>query len=237
MKNTQKHQDKNINININIEKKTYLIGLFIGGKMNSYLKNRNIFEITKMVKKKYVSNKLNFHNFSHINDGLEIIKELPDSIKVNDTQLIAWLFHDIVYKIGSDTNEEDSATYFLNFYVNYKYLFSVLNINTVDVVDIILDTKDHKQERSKNSDVILDVDLSCLAGSYDRFKKGRINVLKEYKTLYKKEALKEGTLQFLESIGKSNIFITEHFKKMYEKEAKTNILKYKEEIDDYINSL
>lgn len=198
--------------------------------MITYLKKRKILKLESEIKPIYKSNKVFFHTYSHINDGLKIMSELPSELSPNDTQIIAWLFHDIVYDVSSSTNEEDSAIYFEVFYKEHTELFSDLCIDTSEVVNIILDTKLHTAERSELSALVLDIDLSCLSGKYSEFKKGRLNVLREYKQIYSNKELFIGTIDFLSSFFNKNIFITGYFKEHYENQAHKNIKDFSKEL-------
>lgn len=205
---------------------------------NQITKSR-IKKIEKLIKPIYQNNKVKFHTYTHINDGLNLMYQLPDHMKPNDNQLIAWLFHDIVYDVSSKTNEEDSAKYFQTFYNNNTELFKEFDINSKEVSNIILDTKAHKEEHSTDSGLVLDIDMSCLAGDFDHFLKGRFNVLKEYALIYDNEALLKGTFDFINAFENKPIFVSDFFIENYEKSAQRNLAEYrkylyKNKIEDMI---
>jgi len=198
--------------------------------MIEYSKKRNILKIEAEIKPLYKRNKVFFHTYSHINDGLKMMESLPDDLQPNDTQLVAWLFHDIVYDVSSHNNEEKSAKCFKNIYNEKPELFYGLSIDPEEVQNIIIDTKAHLADRSELSNLILDIDLSCLSGDYEYFLKGRLNVLKEYSPLYSNKRLLDGTIIFLNSFRNKKIFCTEYFYSKYEEEAHRNISTYYNEI-------
>lgn len=192
-----------------------------------------IKNISNIIKPIYQSNNVFFHDYSHIEYGLEMMNKLPSNIKVNDNQLIAWLFHDIVYDVSSKTNEEDSAKFFLSFYNDNTTLFEKFDLDLNHVSNIILDTKNHTSFHSDQSPLILDIDMSCLSGDYEVFKKGRENVLKEYSMVYDEKSLLEGTLSFLNYFKDNKIFITDYFIENHELNAHENISLYLVDIFDY----
>ena len=201
-------------------------------KINDFLKKRNVLHIVNEIKPIYKSNKVFFHNFTHINDGLKMMIDLKSHFNVSDNQLVAWLFHDIIYVVGNDKNEYDSAKFFKDFYLKNNNLFNELSLDIDTVVGIILDTELHKVERTKESSLILDIDLSCLSGEYDYFIKGRINVLKEYAQIYNHSELLFGTRKFLNDFINSRIFITDYFFYNYEDKAKQNMKTFLNELNE-----
>ena len=57
--------------------------------------------------------------------------DLKNHFNVSDNQLVAWLFHDIIYVVGNDKNEYDSAEFFKDFYLKNNNLFNKLNLNMI----------------------------------------------------------------------------------------------------------
>ncbi len=185
--------------------------------------------ITK-IKPYYFEKHRHFHTWEHIQSGLDFIQELKDEYAFSDSQIIAWLFHDIVYIPHNNKNEFDSVKVFKSFYKNGD--LKGFDVDESIVETIILDTIDHKASIDE-SRIILDIDMSSLVLDWDTFLKLRLKVLDEYTPYYSKINLKSGTLKFIDRLieEKDSFFQTDIFASKYEKNLTVNLLNYKEYIE------
>ena len=197
---------------------------------------RNIFSyMIEDVKESYSDEKRFFHNLEHLHLGYEDINEYADWYVSNvskdpqDTgicmeQIAAWLYHDIVYSVrDASLNERRSADI-----AKEKLKDSDLNIELVE--RIILDTQKHIAN-IEESKLILDIDMASLGYEYDKFLFYRKKALKEYATIFPENLLIEGVLKFIDATLKNDsIYHLEYFKNKYEKRAKDNLNRYKNEI-------
>lgn len=163
-----------------------------------------------IVKPFYFEPHRKFHSWNHIESGLELFK----TIKNNSLeQVIAWLYHDIVYNPLLTDNEYNSSQKAIkDIYSNNDEIL----INPEIVSIIINDTKNHIPT-IEESKIVLDIDMSSLAiKNYDDFFKSRILAAEEYSFLGK-DILINGTKKFLkETLSSDIIFHSKHFENLNE---------------------
>ncbi len=114
-----------------------------------------------------------YHTLDHI---VEVLNELRNSdLLIHDELFLAAIFHDIVYNPQSKTNEEDSATFFLN-----EAKSSQLTTEQKEhIKQLILDTKHHKPT-VKFSEEFIKADLAILNSSFDKLIKYEKQIFKEF---------------------------------------------------------
>ena len=114
-----------------------------------------------------------YHTLDHI---IDVLNELRNSdLLKHDELFLAAIFHDIVYNPQSNTNEEDSATFFLN-----EAKSSQLTTEQKEhIKQLILDTKHHKPT-VKFSEEFIKADLAILNSSFDKLIKYEKQIFKEF---------------------------------------------------------
>ena len=124
------------------------------------------------------------HRFYHTLEHIEfVLKQLHDvDLLKHDELFLATIFHDIVYNPQSNTNEEDSAEYFLN-----AAKSSPLKAEQKEhIKQLILDTKHHKATVQYSKEFIK-ADLAILDTSFDKLIKYEKQIFKEYQFVDYKE--------------------------------------------------
>lgn len=167
----------------------------------------------EFVKPFYNSQSRFFHNWNHIEDGLNY-QEL-----FTNEQYAAWLFHDIVYLPGFSDNEKVSADYLAQYLRNNQ---SGIDIEVA--IQIIMDTKDHAPT-IKESSLLLDIDMLCFSFDYGIFALSRELVIQEYVGFFSKEEVLKGVYSFIEKMRGKEIYKTEKFLQFNDK-AQENIERY-----------
>lgn len=170
-----------------------------------------------------------FHSIKHINIGIYHLTKLESlGAIITDTQKAAWLFHDIVYELDRNDNEEKSAELFKAYNLQYDLGFDEDEVN--EIMQIIVDTKTHKATINA-SKIILDVDMFVLASSPETFIEYREDIKKEYSSKFSSQEIDQGTLFFIESLlnQPEPIFQSEHFLG-FEKFAVDNLKMYQERL-------
>lgn len=187
-------------------------------------------DLIKKIKPYYLEKHRHFHTWEHIQSGLNLIEELKEQYTFSDSQIIAWLFHDIVYVPHNKKNEFDSVKVFKSFYKNGD--LKIFDVDELIVERIILDTIDHKPS-IEESKIILDIDMSSLVLNWNKFLELRLKVLDEYSPYYSKINLKNGTLKFIDNLIKEKKFFfqTEIFSSKYEKNLEFNLINYRKYIE------
>lgn len=172
-----------------------------------------------LVKKHYDEEHRKFHNWGHIEYGLNIFNLL---CKGSNEQKIAWLFHDVIYDPTKKDNEQRSAELAVK---TIKEQGDDKFVDTSLVSIIIMDTAKHIPSHSESA-LVLDIDMSSLAiEDYSKFVDSRIEAAKEY-AFYGKEAVVAGTKSFIsETLHQDRIFTTDEFIPM-EIIARKNLKQY-----------
>lgn len=166
-----------------------------------------------------------FHNWDHIEYGLNIFKQLDTG---TTEQVIAWLFHDIVYEPTRKDNEVLSAE-LAKKYIQENDDQEVISINDVSI--IIHDTISHVPSNPLSA-LVLDIDMSSLADKqYAEFERQRLLAAKEYAS-FGKDLVLAGTKAFIvKTLQQERIFTTEYFQPM-EPIARANLTSYLASLDN-----
>ena len=161
-----------------------------------------------------------YYNERHIQDIFCMAQNM--GLKLSDNQVLALMYHDIVYIPGAEFNEELSMLLLYTHIAQNKDDFADLFPNAdVDVIEqIILDTKNHKAT-IKESELVLDLDMAILATKPTRYDE-YVNEIKREFAQFPSEGFIKGRCAFLQVALKSKIFITKEFEK-FESIAKENM--------------
>lgn len=105
-----------------------------------------------------------YHNMDRLNSLVTIIHDMnrthPDTDLEN--MVLAGIYHDAVYIPGGMDNEEKSAEYALR---------SILDKSTaLGVYDIIVALRDNQTYGDKDTMIVMDADLSILAGDDEQYR-------------------------------------------------------------------
>ena len=129
-----------------------------------------------------------------------------------------FFYHDIVYDVKQNDNEEISALYAM------KYL-KLLGVNQTlkdEIFVLIIETKTHTASNEKNK-LFLDADLSILGSNEKNYEKYIQNVRKEY-DIYDDATYFTGRKKVLEMfLEKERIYESKYFHELYEKQAHENL--------------
>lgn len=169
-----------------------------------------------------------FHNWDHIAYGLDIFKTLDTG---TTEQVIAWLFHDIVYDPTRKDNESQSVSLAIKM-IQDNNDHKLISLSDVSI--IIMDTVTHIPTIDL-SGLVLDIDMSSLAdNNYAEFECQRLLAAKEY-AFFGKEMVLAGTKSFIvKTLSQDRIFTTDAFQPM-ESIARSNLKKYLDSLDQNKN--
>lgn len=164
-----------------------------------------------------------YHNLQHIFECLDHLKYVRDVLMQNIV-LGIW-YHDIIYNPMRANNEKESAEYF-------QEQAGLTNIDqgVVDFVsEMIIATKDHKipndlpMGQKLQLQYFLDIDLSILGASWERFEEYNKQIREEYDFVpvhIYRDARTNVLKGFLE---REHIFHTPKFQEQFETKARVNI--------------
>ena len=162
-----------------------------------------------------------YHTLEHIHDLITISLHYKPKVKDYSAVFLAIIFHDIVYDVTSDKNEEKSAELFstlLKEYLNVKILEKTFNY--------IIATKNHHPGECLDNDLLLflDFDMSILGRDREEYSSYAAKIRKEFSHV-EEQAFNVGRSTFLKKILQSNgnIFLTEEFQSVMERKARSNL--------------
>lgn len=155
----------------------------------------------------YSESHRHYHVLRHLYQTIKMARDCyKDEI---DSRSVSWVvaalfYHDVVYTIGSQTNEEDSAAQWRR-YAAGRFGDIVLH----EVSDMIIMTKSHKLQSGAElmHRIMNDCDMSILAADEDEYMRYARNIWCEYRVAGR-EAYREGRLNFLRNLDTDNIFHT-----------------------------
>lgn len=137
-----------------------------------------------------------YHNQEHLTELIEQIKKDYSNLmfdeKTYDKLILTTLFHDIIYDVTKDNNEEKSADLFISMCLNKE------NSDIQDIKNAILDTKSH-ESKLPLSILFNNYDMSITDGNFDKLLKWEEGIYNEYKIFGNKD-YKIGRLEFLNSL-------------------------------------
>lgn len=181
-------------------------------------------EIFNNLYSKYTENHRSYHNLQHLEDCFEEFDLIESMLNKPTDVLRAIWFHDAIYNPENNTNETKSSNLFKQ---QYQYVLDKTSLNNIE--QLIVATKNHVPF-DNDSKYFLDIDISILGKSPERFKKYEQEIREEYKQFSDKTyntKRKEILKQFLD---KERIYSTDYFYNKYEKQARTNIKKLIEKL-------
>lgn len=160
-----------------------------------------------------------YHSDIHISaclKHLETVREQLDDWKV---LALAFWFHDAVYKPFSATNERDSANWAMQFLKDNGAAQE--KIERIDA--LIMATCHNGQATDNDMQILIDIDLSILGARADVYDIYEKNIRKEYRRvpgfLFRKK--RKALLQSF--LDQDQIFGSEYFKGLLEKQARINL--------------
>lgn len=147
-----------------------------------------------------------YHILRHISKTVRIARECYKDARSEKISLVvmALIWHDIIYVIGSKTNEEDSAAAW-EAYAKGRFAPDII----IWVSRLILLTKSHKLSEDADglSRIMNDCDMSILAADEDEYLEYARNIWREYRSVGK-EAYLAGRLAFLKNLDANTLFHT-----------------------------
>jgi predicted metal-dependent HD superfamily phosphohydrolase len=171
------------------------------------------------IENNYSAKSRHYHNLQHLENMFEEIDAVRNQIEKFDNISFSIFYHDIIYDASSKLNEEKSADI-------AKERLEILGVNKDDIQNIhdqILATKSHKKSDNKDTNFLLDADLSILGKSSQVYLEYTKQIRKEY-SIYPDFLYKPGRKKVLQHfLELESIFKTEYFRGKYEIQAKKNI--------------
>ncbi|WP_326982659.1 hypothetical protein VUJ46_21255 [Chryseobacterium sp. MYb264] len=186
-----------------------------------FTQDQNVIDfLWQEIEKKYSEKGRHYHNLEHLDNMFVELDAVKDQISSFSTISFSVFYHDVIYDASSKTNEEKSADFALK-------RLQQLDVNKADISEIhhqILATKSHQKSENKDTNYLLDVDLSILGKDLETYLEYTKKIRKEY-SIYPDLLYKPGRKKVLKHfLELENIFKTNVFKEKYESRARENIL-------------
>ena len=180
----------------------------------------------RLITEKYNSAERHNHSLLHIEEMLTEFHRIKHLLKNPLEVYLAIIFHDIIYDIQSQSNEEDS--------VNFAREWLSSNLTTTDinidcVVKLILLSKKYgnasltQAELSEDEKIFLDMDMSIFGARLNRVLEYDEGVGKEYKSKYPVEVYNPERLKFLRSLQGQPLYLSGYYQNRLGEKATENL--------------
>lgn len=162
-----------------------------------------------------------YHTLQHIGHCLDELEQVRDLASNPDAVELALWYHDAVYDTKTKDSEERSAALAVEMARNA----SLSDNLGQSVANLIMATKHSATPSDPDVQLLVDIDLSILGQSEDRFDEYEQQVRKEYEWVTE-GAFVAGRSAILKSfLDRPNIFATQFFRDRYETQARQNIVR------------
>lgn len=165
-----------------------------------------------------------YHTLDHIRYCLSKLDEVKKLVPNPDVVELAIWFHDAIYEVWADDNEERSANLAIFF------VTKLMGLNTVFAMKVgylIKNTAHFKNPPkihiTRDAEFFLDIDLSGLGDTEDVFCRNNINVKREFDWLEPAELRIKQIVMFDFFLKREPLYLTEYFRDRYEVQARANI--------------
>jgi len=167
----------------------------------------------------YSSSDRFYHNLNHLENIIEQLNNVRSQLKNYDSLLFAVFYHDIIYDVRRNDNEEQSA----RFAEEKMILLSVPKPVLTHCIEHILATKAHNAGSLPDTDYFTDADLSILGHLPEIYHQYALDIRKEY-AMYPDDVYFPGRQKVLNHFLKmDSVFKTEAFIQMFESQARQNL--------------
>ncbi|NOQ74439.1 MAG: hypothetical protein GQ574_20685 [Crocinitomix sp.] len=160
-----------------------------------------------------------YHNLTHLENLFLELEQVKDQI--DDWNTVSWavFYHDIVYNVRKQDNEERSADLAVKRLSEIAYPKEQVERCKMQIIA----TKSHAIMDDQDANLFTDADLSILGKNWETYEAYTKAIRKEYKiypNLLYKPGRKKVLMHFLEM---ERLFKTAHFVELYEVEARENL--------------
>ncbi|MEK7781398.1 MAG: N-methyl-D-aspartate receptor NMDAR2C subunit [Verrucomicrobiota bacterium] len=160
-----------------------------------------------------------YHNLQHIDHCLTEFAGVRNLAEDAGAIEAAIWFHDVIYDTRGKDNEERSA----DVAVSVLTTAGLPEAFRQGVGALILTTKHNQPPTNKDAALLVDIDLSILGQSSERYADFERQIRSEYAWVSQSD-FAVGRAAILKSfLGRKNIFVNEQFARRYEQQARDNI--------------
>jgi predicted metal-dependent HD superfamily phosphohydrolase len=180
---------------------------------------RLINKLWKEIEKTYTKSNRHYHTLHHLDNLLIQLSEIQSEIKKWDAVLFALFYHDIIYNVMKNDNEEKSAQLAIKRLMEIEVHGSILDACNA----IIVSTKKHLLSNDSDVNFFIDADISILGSTWNNYLLYAQQVRKEY-SIFPDFIYNPGRKKVLEHfLSMKKIFKTNYFASKFEEKAKQNL--------------
>jgi predicted metal-dependent HD superfamily phosphohydrolase len=160
-----------------------------------------------------------YHTTRHLDECFEKLVEVRSQAEHPDEVELALWFHDAIYDVKRSDNEERSAEW-----ARAEGLKAGLSAPVVDRVHaLVMATRHDAVPADNDARILVDIDLSILGATPERFDEYELQVREEYgwvpKIIFRRK--RRGILQ--DFLKRPAVFNTDYFLQTYEAQARANL--------------
>ena len=160
-----------------------------------------------------------YHTMNHVYSCLNLLDGLPVAGENKDMLEFAIWFHDLIYNVASQTNEQESATLAYDWLENRNVSYAQEIKRMIELsADYV-----NGQPVNEAEKIFHDLDLAILGSPKVTYEEYATNIRKEYKHMSDEEFDKGRASFITKIIEKEIIFQTEAFQDLFEETARQNM--------------
>ena len=160
-----------------------------------------------------------YHTLQHIGHCLDELEQTRYLAENPDAVELALWYHDAIYDTKAKDSEERSATLAVEMVKNA----SLSDNLGQSVANLIMTTKHTTAPTNPDDQLLVDIDLSILGQTEDRFDEYERQVRKEYEWVPEDQFVAGRSAILKSFLDRPNIYSTRFFRNKYEVQAKANI--------------
>lgn len=178
-----------------------------------------------------------YHTLDHIRYCLAKLDEVKKLVPNPDVVELAIWFHDAIYEVWADDNEERSADLAIFFITKLMRLDILFAIRIGHLIKNSAYFRNPPQIHiSKDAEFFLDIDLSGFGDTEDVFCRNQINVKREFDWLDPEELIIKQIIMLNFFLKRNPFYLTEYFRDKYEAQARANIKQALTELEQQTTS-
>jgi predicted metal-dependent HD superfamily phosphohydrolase len=179
-----------------------------------------------------------YHTWRHVHQCLVEMDSVYNCVelrhnhieRINAIEMALW-FHDVVYQIGRDDNENKSADT-ANSIMQEAKLPEQFRLKVCGHIDMTDHRHSHAEVTSGDHGVIVDIDVAVLGGHHWYYDEYRDQIRQEYAEV-PDDVFYPGRRRVLERfLARPLVYHTEHFQNQYEAQARRNMVREITEINE-----
>jgi predicted metal-dependent HD superfamily phosphohydrolase len=177
--------------------------------------------------RRYASVSRSYHDDRHLLEVLDAVDAMADEAEnIDAVRLAAW-FHDAVYDVRADDNEERSA----ELAETVLPAYDVDDVTVAEVARLVRLTETHDPHAGDaNGEVLCDADLAILASDDSRYATYLEGVRAEYRHVDDRTFAVGRAAVLREILGLTSMFRTAHGRATWEQRARANVTRELDEL-------